>query len=333
MEPWSQQPVLRSCALQRERDTSTKSTPAVTLRTTSCCLMKNRCSARGAPSAGFQPRAHARSPMFAGAFARGVYASTAEVVSHPPCQAENPCCAKTRRRPWSVNAGAQNHEVRVPAEAVSATACTYPLSLPVRELRMTIQTAASPKSVVSLPSVARSALPRACQLFAHRARKWDQEPSDLYNCAMKARAPARIHGAHEIAGQQSERTVWAAKVGGLSERAPPGPCHNKGGPKRFTPPRGWLDFSAEAGADCRTDAATEAAASPPVATRTPEGRRAEARRAGRQLKLLPLDCRQPWNYVCPRNALQGPSRHGMTWKKGKLLLARAPKEAREKFVS
>jgi hypothetical protein len=45
-----------------------------------------------------------------------------------------------------------------------------------------------------------------------------------------------------------------------------------------------------------------------------------------------LDCRQPWNYVCPRNALQGPSRHGMTWKKGKLLLARAPK-AREKFVS
>jgi hypothetical protein len=54
---------------------------------------------------------------------------------------------------------------------------------------------------------------------------------------------------YEIAGQQANATVWAAKVGGIF-RARNSWVHayNKGGPSALHLPRGWLDsFSAERG--------------------------------------------------------------------------------------
>ena len=95
-------------------------------------------------------------------------------------------------------------------------------------------------------------------------------------------------------------------------------------------------FSAEARALIahQIDAATDAAASPP--TRDPvSGKVVEPRRAPRWTvpKLLHWIA-DNLGITCARETLCKVLRDlDMTWKKGKLLLARAPKEAREKFVT
>lgn len=81
------------------------------------------------------------------------------------------------------------------------------------------------------------------------------------------------------------------------------------------------------------DAATEAAASPPVRD-ADSGKVVEPKRAPRWTvpKLLRWAA-DNLGITCARETLCKVLRDmGMTWKKGKLLLARAPKEAREKFV-
>jgi hypothetical protein len=97
---------------------------------------------------------------------------------------------------------------------------------------------------------------------------------------------------------------------------------------------GWTPFLPSAGADCRTDRRSDgAAASPPVCDA--DSGRSSSRSAPRwtvRSKLLPLDA-DNLGITCARET---PARSFATWdddaEEGQALLARAPKEAREKFV-